>query len=243
MKRMIFSALMCMTVFFRLLQGSPVPMIAQSTEKSQSPEQLKARLLERMVRLPPTYRGDNNARLKWEWYDGIVRSYLYEKSAIIEEVSADQGSLLRADYVFRGVKVTFQEIFKLTDKDDDKLVPILAHWGLLKNARQNVFEGLTLLGKQGEVKGPITRKYIASYKDAGLRYGGYFDFLYVLEYKDQTSGKLERAGGVADDAVNFRWRDIKDRVVDDMTEERAAEDRTLLREAYAKSLKASVPTQ
>lgn len=242
MKRMVFAALMCMAVFSGLLQDSPVPLTAQSTEKSQSPEQLKERLLERMARMPPTYRGDNNARLKWEWYDGIARSYLYEKSAIIEEVSANQGSLLRTDYVFRGVKVTFQEIFKLTDKDDDKLVPILAHWSLLKNARQNVFEGLTLLGKHGEDKGPITRKYIASARDAGI-VGGHFDFYYVLEYKDWKSGKLEGAGGIAFDAVNFRWRDIKDRVVDDMTEERAAEDRTLLREAYAKSLKASVPAQ
>jgi hypothetical protein len=243
MKRIAFAALMCMAVSSGLLQDGPISLTAQSTETSQSPEQLKARLLERMVRLPPTYRGDNNARLKWEWYEGIARSYRYEKGAIVEEVSANQGSLLRTDYVFRGVKVTFQEIFQLTDKDDDKLIPILAHYSLLRTARQNVFEGLTLLGKQGEVKGPITRKYIASARDAGYVGGAYFDFYYVLEYKDQKSGKLERAGGVASDAVNFRWRDIKNLVVDDMTEERAAEDRTLLREAYAKSLKASIPAQ
>lgn len=104
-----------------------------------------------MVRLPPTYRGDNGSRLKWEWYDGIARSYLFEKNAIVEEVSASQGSLLRTDYVFQGVKITFQEIFQLTDKDGDKLVPVLSYWSLLSNARRDVFEGLTLLGKQGEV--------------------------------------------------------------------------------------------
>ena len=71
----------------------------------------------------------------------------------------------------------------------------------------------------------------------------YFDFYHVLEYKDQKNGKLETAGGFSVDAVNFRWRDIKNRVVNDMTEERATEARSLLREAYAKSLKASIPAQ
>jgi hypothetical protein len=88
MKRMVFAALMCMAVFSGLAQDGPVALSAQSTEKSQNPEQLKARLLERMARMPPTDRGDNNARLKWEWYDGIVRSYLYEKSAITRPLGA-----------------------------------------------------------------------------------------------------------------------------------------------------------
>ena len=219
-----------------------VPLNAQAVAPSQRPEQLKATMLERMVRLPPTYRGDGLARLKWEWYDGVARSYIFEKDAIIEEISAGHGSLLRSDYVFQGVKVTFQEIFQLTDKDDEKLVPILSYWPLLSTARRDVFDGLTLLGKQGEVKGPITRKYIASARDVGLL-GGYFDFYNVLEYKDAKNGKLEVAGGLSADAVNLKWRDIKNRVADDMTEDRAAEARTLRREAYAKSLKASVPAQ
>jgi len=240
MKRVVFVALICGSVSLGRLYEGPIPLTAQSTTKSQDPEQLKRTMLERMVRLQPTYRGDNGDRLKWEWYDGVVRSYFFEKGAIVEEVSASQGSLLRADHVFQGIKVTFQEIFKLTDADDEKLVPILSSLALLSHARRDVFEGLILLGKHGEVKGPITRKYVASAKDA-RRLGGYFDFYTVLEYKDPETGELHIAGGAFYDSVNLRWRDIKNRVADDMTEERAAEARVMDREAYAKSLKASVP--
>src|SRR5437867_9452160 len=91
------------------------------------PQQLKQTLLERMKREPPTYRGDNNIRLKWEWYDGVFRSYLFEKNNLVQEVSAGQPNLLRPQWVFRNVKVTFQDIFRLTSQDEDKLVPILAY--------------------------------------------------------------------------------------------------------------------
>ena len=70
---------------------------------------------------------------------------------------------------------------------------------------------------------------------------GRFYFIDAIEYKDQKSGKLETARGVSYDAVNFRWRDIKKRVADDISEARAVERRQLMREAFAKSLKASVP--
>jgi hypothetical protein len=129
MKRMVFVALISASLSLGLLHKGSISLAAQSATKSQAPEELKRTMLERMVRLPPTYR-DNGARLKWEWYDGTARSYLFEKRAIVEEISAGQGSLLRSDYVFQGIKVTFQEIFRLTDADDDKLVPILSYWPL-----------------------------------------------------------------------------------------------------------------
>ena len=59
------------------------------------PQQLKQTLLERMKREPPTYRGDNNIRLKWEWYNGLAQSYLFEKSNLLQEASAGQPNLLR----------------------------------------------------------------------------------------------------------------------------------------------------
>jgi hypothetical protein len=156
--------------------------------------------------------------------------------------------MLRPQWVLRNVKVSFQEIFQLSARDDEKLIPILSYMEMLSNAPSATFEGLTLYGKEGEVKGTITRKYTVSTMDypvtwanAGVLRRGYFVFVDALEYKDPKSGKLEIARGNAYDAVNLRWKDIKNRNADDMSEEKAAEDRRLLREAYAKSLKDSVP--
>jgi hypothetical protein len=212
------------------------------------PEQYKRTMLERMKREPPTYRGDNGIRLKWEWYDGMSRSYLFEKLTLVEEVSTGQPHLLRPQWALRNIKVSFQDIFQLGDPDGDKLIPSLSYPGMLSNAPSATFEGLTLYGKDGEVKGTITRKYTVStmeypvtWANAGVLRRGYFIFLDALEYIDQKSGKLEIARGVAYDAVNLRWKDIKNRIADDMSEEKAAEDRRLLRDAYAKSLKDSVP--
>jgi hypothetical protein len=212
------------------------------------PEQLKKTLLERMKREPPTYRGDNNLRLKWEWYDGVSRSYLFEKNTLVQEVSAGQPNLLRPQWVFRNIKVTFQDIFQLTSQDDDKLIPILSYYTMLANSPSATFEGLSLYGKDGELKGAITRKYIVSTADyptswvnAGSAGRSRFSFVDALEYKDPKTGKLEIASGNASDAVNLRWADIKDRIADDMSEEKASEDRRLVREAFAKSLKESIP--
>jgi hypothetical protein len=212
------------------------------------PEQLKKTLLERMKREPPTYRGDNNLRLKWEWYDGMARSYLFEKNILVQEVSAGQPNLLRPQWVFRNIKVTFQDIFQLTSQDDDKLVPILSYYTMLASSPSATFEGLSLYGKDGELKGAITRKYIVSTADyptswfnAGSAGRSRFSFVDALEYKDPKTGKLEIASGNASDAVNLRWGDLKGRIADDMSEDKATEDRRLVRDAFAKSLKESIP--
>ena len=65
---------------------------------------MKGTILERMVREQPTYRG-GGLRLEWDWWDGISRSYLSEKIAVVEEVSAGQPYLLRTRWVLRNVKV------------------------------------------------------------------------------------------------------------------------------------------
>jgi hypothetical protein len=241
-------------VMLLALVGVALPLfLAGQASKDQAPalgdpQQYKRTMLERMRRAEPTYRGDNDMRLKWEWYDGMSRSYLFEKNAIVEEASTGQPHMLRPQWVLRNVKVSFQEIFQLSARDDEKLIPILSYMEMLSNAPSATFEGLTLYGKEGEVKGTITRKYTVSTMDypvtwanAGVLRRGYFVFVDALEYKDPKSGKLEIARGNAYDAVNLRWKDIKNRNADDMSEEKAAEDRRLLREAYAKSLKDSVP--
>jgi len=212
------------------------------------PEQLKQTLLERMKREPPTYRGDNNIRLKWEWYDGISRSYLFEKNSLVQEASVGQPNVLRSQWVFRNVKVTFQDIFRLASQDDEKLVPILSYYTMLSNSPSSTFEGLSLYGKDGELKGTITRKYTVATSDypttwanAGSTARSRYVFVDALEYKDPKTGKLEIASGNTSDAVNVRWKDIKNRIADDMSEEKATEDRRLFREAFAKSLKESIP--
>jgi hypothetical protein len=68
-----------------------------------------------------------------------------------------------------------------------------------------------------------------------------YTFVDALEYNDPKTGKVEIASGNAPDAVNLRWKDIKNRVADDMSEGKATEDRRLLREALAKSLRESIP--
>ena len=144
------------------------------------------------------------------------------------------------------MKTTFQEVFALPADDDDKLLPILSHAGLLAAAPSAAFEGLTLYGKDGELKGVVARKYLASEADVPLslteRIGrgnvprSRYVFVDVLEYKNQK-GELEIARGVADDAFNVRWKDLKNRPADDMSEEKAREDLRLLRDAYSRTFK------
>jgi len=195
-------------------------------------QQHKQTLLQRMQRPKPTLRGNKpgEQRVKWEWYDSVVGSYQFEKNNLLAELSAGEKFLLREQWVFNTMKMTFQEIFDLGPEDDDKLLPILSHLGLLTSAPSVTFEGLTLYGKQGELKGPVTRKYWAPiYVTVGYS-TRVIGFEPALEYKNEK-GELKKAGGVADDAFNVRWKDIKNRIADEVSEEKAAENRKLLRDA------------
>ena len=131
----------------------------------EDPARLIQTVLERMTREPPAYRGDAGTRLKWEWWDGISRSYLFEKHQLLEEVTAGLPDEPRDEWVYRNVKVTFQDIFRMPPQSDDKLAPILSFYGLLNHAPSASFEGLALYGKDGELKGTVTRKYTVSTAD------------------------------------------------------------------------------
>jgi hypothetical protein len=212
------------------------------------PARLIQTVLERMTREPPAYRGDGGTRLKWEWWDGIWRSYLFEKHQLLEEVTAGLPNEPRDEWVYRNVKVTFQDVFRMPPQSDDKLAPILSYYVLLNQAPSATFEGLALYGKDGELKGTITRKYTVSTADypmtwsnAGTMARSRYLFVEALEYKDAKSGKVDIAAGNSSDAFNLKWGDIKDRVVDDMSESMATERRTRLRAAFAKGLKESIP--
>ena len=66
----------------------------------EDPARLIQTVLERMTREPPAYRGDAGNRLKWEWWDGISRSYLFEKHQLLEEVTAGLPNEPRDEWVY-----------------------------------------------------------------------------------------------------------------------------------------------
>ena len=248
---------------FRTIQASGLALVMVATVAPMAPRgrvsaaqgpslgdpvRLMQTVLERMTREPPTYRGDGDIRLKWEWWDGISRSYLFEKNQSVQEASVGQPNLLRPQWVFREIKVTFQDIYRLPPQADAKLVPILSFYVMLSNAPSSSFEGLSLYGKDGELKGVITRKYTVSTSDypttwanAGTMPRSRFTLVDALEFKDAKTGKVEIAAGNSSDAFNLKWGDIKTRIADDMSEEKATEDRRALRAAFAKGLRESIP--
>ena len=187
----------------------------------------KQTILSRLQREKVTYRGKTpgEIRIRWEWYDKVVSNYVYEKSALLRELSANEKHALRPGWVYKDMKVTFQELLQLGPEDDDRLLPILSHDVILNMAPSASFAGLTLLGKHGKVKGPIVRKNRVRRYLLGRQF-----FVPQLEYKNRK-GKVVTAKGRSYDAFTIRWRVIKDRVADDMSEAKAIEDLKLERDA------------
>ncbi len=186
----------------------------------------KSRILKNLRREKPIYRGTKpgEVRFRWEWYNRMVGNYIYERSAllIVEAYRVNAPHDLRPGYMYRDMTVTFEEIFGALDGDDDKLVPILSHRDFLGLIPNSSLVGLTLRGKQGEVKGVVTRKY----KYVSLYGGGIVD---NLEYKT-PAGKIARAAGIAPDAFTILWKDLKNVVADNVSEAKAIEDLELVRD-------------
>lgn len=124
-----------------------LPRCAESAEPG-SPAELervsknKETILTRLRPEKATYRGSKpgEVRLRWEWYNRAVGNYIYEKSALmtVEAFETDSQHDLRPGWMYKDMKVTFQEILRLGSEDDDKLVPVLSHRGfldLVPNAR------------------------------------------------------------------------------------------------------------
>lgn len=191
----------------------------------------KATILGRMKRDQVGFRGDKpgEIRIKWEWYDKVVTNYIYEKQALFRELSAGEKYDLRVLWVYKNMKVTFQELFQLGPEDDDKLLPLLSHQLVLDMAPISSFEGLILLGKHGENKGPIVRKYKQKFLALfGLSIGLFNE---RLEYKESGGKTVTAAITWGMDAFTVRWKDIKNRIADDMSEAKAIEDLKLERDA------------
>jgi hypothetical protein len=203
------------------------PLVAQPAKDDERVAQNKSTILSRIKRDPVTYRGDKpgEVRVRWEWWDKVFNRYVYEKNALLRELSADEKYVMRELWAYRNMKVTFQEVFQLTAADDDKLIPIISHQGLLGMTPAATFEGLTLLGKHGEAKGPFKRKYKARFANL---YNVWINTR--LQYINEK-GKPTDAGGLSYDAVTVRWRDIKDRVLDDVSLAKDREDAEMERDA------------
>lgn len=129
----------------------------QSAEESNQARvaRNKRTILQRMGRKEVTFRGGKpgEMRVRWEWYDSVISRYRFEKRVLMNEKSAQEKYALRSRWVFMDMRVTFQELFALGSEHDDKLMPIIASQWLVSAAPSATFEGLTLRGKKGEVKG------------------------------------------------------------------------------------------
>jgi hypothetical protein len=177
----------------------------------------KQTILSRVKRDKVEYRGDGSGlRVKSEWVDKVMSEYHYQKHLLIAEVSLSEKYALRSTWVLKDMKVTFQEIFNLGPEDDEKLFPLSYASGLLYFVPEYSWAGLTFLGKNGEVKGPFKRRISI---DSGI-------FPLYLN----NEGKEKLTLGVARDAYTLKWKDIKTRVLDDMSEEDAIERLKLLRD-------------
>ncbi len=177
----------------------------------------KQTILSRLKRDKVEYRGAGSGlRVKSEWVDKVMSEYHYQKHILLAEVSVSEKYALRSTWVLKDMKVTFQEIFNLAPEDDEKLFPLSYASGLLDFVPAYSWEGLTFLGKNGEVKGPFKRR---------IAIGSGLYPLYL-----NSDGKEKLTLGIARDAYTLKWKDIKNRVLDDMSEEDVVERLKLLRD-------------
>ena len=196
---------------------------AALTEAAQQPSDQervaknKRTILSRLKRDKVEYRGEGaGLRVKSEWVDKVMNEYHYQKQILIAEASLSDKYMLRSTWVLRDMKVTFQEIFNLGPEDDGKLFPLSYASGLLYHVPTYSWEGVIFLGKNGEVKGPFKRR---------IAVGSGILPLYL-----NNEGKEKLTLGAARDAYTLKWKDIKNRVLDDMSEDDAIERLKLLRD-------------
>jgi hypothetical protein len=197
-------------------QAAPTEAAQQPSEQERVAKN-KVTILSRLKRDKAEYRGDGTGlRIKSEWVDKMMNEYFYQKQLLLAEASLSEKYALRSNWVLKDMKVTFQEIFNLGPEDDEKLFPLSYASGLLYVVPSYSWSGLTFLGKNGEVKGQFKRRIAI---DAGI-------FPLYLN----NEGKEKLTVGIARDAYTLKWKDIKARVLDDMSEEDAVERLTLLRD-------------
>jgi hypothetical protein len=192
----------------------------EQTQQSSDQERVakhKQTILSRVKREKVEYRGAGTGlRIKSEWVDQIMNEYAYQKNILLAEVAVSEKYSLRSTWVLKDMKVTFQEVFNLGPEDDEKLFPLSYVSGVLSSTPTYSWEGLTFLGKNGEIKGPFKRR---------IAIEGYLYPMYL-----NSDGKEKITVGMARDAYTLKWKDIKNRVLDDMSEADVVERLKLLRD-------------
>lgn len=216
--------LVCWRAFTPALNEHSDMRAAQQVSEQECVAKLKQTLLARVKRDKPAYRGDApGLRLKSEWVDDVADNYIFQRVVLLNELSVGEKHPLRATWAFKDMKVTFQEIFNLGPEDDEKLFPLSHGNDLLGLTPASSFNGLTLLGKGAEVKGPYTVKVVVNRYILGEYIGS------LLKYTNKE-GKERHAIGAARDAYTVRWKDIKNRIADDASEANELEYLRLQRE-------------
>lgn len=195
----------------------------------------KQTILARMKRDRAEYRGDGTGlRLKSEWVDRMVRDYAHQKLILAAEQSVGERYVLNNRWIFKDMKVTFQELFGLGSEDDEKLLPLSYGDDLLNMMPGYALEGLTILGKNGEVKGPYKRSVAVAGPSLALANAANPNLLrmtaLVFPLYLNREGKERLSLGLARDAYTVKWKDVKNRVVDDMSETEYVEKLKILRD-------------
>lgn len=210
---------------------------AQQVSDQERVARNKQTILSRLKRDQVEYRGTvPGLRVKSEWVDKIVRDYAHQKLVLAGELSVGERYQLSNRWIFKDMKVTFQELFNLGAEDDEKLLPLSYGDELLNMMPAYALEGLTILGKGGEVKGPYKRSVALAGPSLALANGANPDLLLlrasalIFPLYVNREGKERMALGLARDAYTVKWKDIKNRVVDDMSEPVYVEKLRLLRD-------------
>lgn len=195
----------------------------------------KQTILSRLKRDPVEYRGDApGQRVKSEWVDKVVRDYTHQKLVLAGELSMGERYELSDRWIFKDMKVTFQELFNLSAEDNEKLLPLSYGDELLNLIPSYTFEGVTILGKGGEVKGPYKRSAAIAGPSLMLANAQHQRLLRVspliFPLYVNREGKEKLSLGIARDAYTVKWKDIKNRVVDDMSETVHVEKLKILRD-------------
>lgn len=195
----------------------------------------KQTILSRLKRDTVEYRGDGlGQRVKSEWVDKVVRDYIHQKLVLAGELSTGERYELSLRWLFKDMRVTFQELFNLSAEDDEKLLPLSYGSELLNMVPSQAFEGMTILGKGGEVKGPYKRSAALvgpSLMMANAKHPRFFRYTpLILPLYTNREGKEKLSLGIARDAYTVKWKDIKNKVVDDMSDTVHVEKLKILRD-------------
>jgi hypothetical protein len=211
--------------------AAPVPQVSDQERVARN----KQTILSRLKRDTVEYRGDApGLRVKSEWVDKVVRDYTHQKLLLAGEQSVGERYELSPRWVFKDMKVTFQELFNLSAEDDEKLLPLSYGDELLNLIPSYSFEGVTILGKGGEVKGQYKRSGAITGPSLMLANARHPRFLrytpLIFPLYTNREGKERLSLGLARDAYTVKWKDIKNRVVDDMSDTVHVEKLKILRD-------------